>query len=104
MAGNHNVTHDGKTHRHEGPKNHLWAFILSVILTILAFWAVATETISAYAAVPLIVVLAVIQALFQFYIWMHAKEKDHQFPVLFMASGALVAVLTVYGIAGLIWF
>jgi cytochrome c oxidase subunit 4 len=103
MAGNNQAT-DAKhevNHSHSGAKHHLWAFFLSIVLTLLAFWAVASEHVGVGFTIPFIVVLAFVQAAFQLFIWMHANQRGHQFPILFMASGLLIAIITV--ISFLIW-
>lgn len=76
---------------HEGPKNHIIAFGISIILTMLAFAAVANEALSPPFVIFLIVTMAVIQAVVQVAFWMHAKDKGHFMPVLFLSTGAFVA-------------
>lgn len=85
----------------EGAKYHLLSFVISILLTLFAFFAVASEEIPTAFAVPFILFLAVIQVVFQLYYWMHLKDKGHQFPALFLASGSLIAIITV--LTFLIW-
>lgn len=82
---------------------YLVSFAMMVILTILAFVAVASDSISSKFAPLLILLLAVIQAAFQMFYFMHLKDKGHRFAIGFMASGAVVAVLTVASLMSLIW-
>ncbi|MBO8171354.1 MAG: cytochrome C oxidase subunit IV family protein [Bacillaceae bacterium] len=91
-------------HHNEGPKPHLWAFFLSIVFTILAFAAVASEAVSTAFTIPFIIFLAVVQAAFQLFIWMHMNQKDHEFPLTFMMSGVFAAVVTVAGIILMIWW
>lgn len=79
-----------KRRSHEGPKRHIMAFIVSIIFTALAFAAVAYSGSTRFVG-PFIVVLAIIQALFQLYIWMHLDQKGHEFPSIGLAFGAVVA-------------
>lgn len=94
-------TQSNRSHNHEGPKNHIISFVVSIFLTLLAFWAIISKQVSTAFAIPFILCLAVIQVLFQLLYWMHMKEKGHGQPMLFMASGALVAFVTI--LTFLIW-
>lgn len=84
-------------------QHYLVSFAMMVGLTILAFVAVASDSISVRFAPLFIIVLAVIQAVFQLYYFMHLKDKGHGFAIGFLASGAVVAVLTVATLMTLIW-
>ncbi|MGE5701622.1 MAG: cytochrome C oxidase subunit IV family protein, partial [Clostridia bacterium] len=80
MGANHNSPAERKpVTKHDGPKQHIVAFFLSIVLTMLAFAAVAYEAIPRKFVAPFIVLLAIIQAAFQFYVWMHAKDRGHDF-------------------------
>ncbi|HET7628825.1 MAG TPA: cytochrome C oxidase subunit IV family protein [Bacillales bacterium] len=84
-------------------RNHLVSFAMMIVLTVLAFIAVAMGASSKF--VPLfILLLAVIQAAFQMFYFMHMKDKNHEFPIGFIASGVTVAVLTVATLMTLIWY
>lgn len=83
--------------------HYLVSFGMMMALTILAFVAVGSGSISSKFAPLFIIVLAVIQAVFQLYYFMHLKDKGHSFAVGFMASGAVVAILTVATLMTLIW-
>jgi len=89
-----------RTHRHEGPKNHLLAFALSIVLTALAFLAVAYGIaegvhMERWFILTFIVLLAFIQAAVQLIYWMHLKDKGHGFPRLFIAIGVGIAWLAI---------
>lgn len=97
-----------RKHRHEGPKNHLLAFALSILLTGLAFVAVsyyiaeAEELhIEAWWIVFFIITLAIFQAVIQLAYWMHMKDKGHGIAIFGIASGFFVALTCVA--AGLLW-
>jgi len=76
---------------HEGPKNHIVAFGISIFLTLLAFIAVANETLDDTFIKIFIVLLAVIQAATQLAFWMHMKDRGHVFQIIFLSVGAFVA-------------
>ncbi len=83
-----------KFKKHESPKRHLVAFVVSIILTALAFLAVIVGGTSGYV-IPFIIVLGIIQAGFQLYIWMHMDQKGHELPELGIYTGLLVAIITI---------
>ncbi|RXT05657.1 cytochrome C oxidase subunit IV family protein [Ammoniphilus sp. CFH 90114] len=83
-----------KHHKPEGKKRHIVAFIVSIILTAIAFLAVILGGSNAFV-IPFIIVLGIIQAGFQLYIWMHMDQKGHELPELGIYTGLLVAVVTV---------
>lgn len=77
---------------HEGSKNHLITFGVSIALTFLAFAAVANESLSSSFVVFLLCIMALVQALFQLFFWMHMKDKGHGYAKLFLFGGFLVAM------------
>ncbi|EIT84924.1 cytochrome c oxidase subunit IV [Fictibacillus macauensis ZFHKF-1] len=87
----------------EERKYHNVSFIMMILLTLIAFYAIWSDKVSSSFAILFILVLAVIQVFFQLYIWMHLSHKGHDFPLWGMISGILIAAITVAGIAGLIW-
>ncbi|MBO8162674.1 MAG: cytochrome C oxidase subunit IV family protein [Brevibacillus sp.] len=91
-------------HRHAGAKNHLITFAVSIILTAIAFIAVASESVDRNTLVPLLLILAFVQALFQLYVWMHMDQKGHGFAALGMFSGTLVALVTIIAFVLWVWW
>ncbi len=94
MAQQSNTETRTQHHRQEGPKRHIVAFIVSIVLTALAFLAVIIGGSSAWV-IPFIIVLGIIQAGFQLYIWMHLDQKGHDLPAVGIYTGLLVALLTI---------
>jgi cytochrome c oxidase subunit 4 len=87
---------------HEGPRNHVISFIISIVLTILAFIAVAYgEQLNPAFIVPFILILAVFQVVIQLFFWMHLKDRGHLYPTMFLFTGAFVALTA--AIAALYW-
>lgn len=95
---------DKQTQSHKSSKQHVISFILSLLVTLLAFWAVSSEEVSAAFAVPFILLLAVIQVAFQLFYWMHMSERGHSFPLLFLGSGVLVVVVTIVSFVYWVWW
>lgn len=85
-------------------RHHIISFGMMVILTIFAFIAVATEGVSAKFIPIFILLLAVVQVVFQLFFFMHMKDKGHNFPAILMSGGVVVAILTVATLMSLIWF
>lgn len=85
-------------------KHHLITFALSIVFTVLAFIAVASETIPKSFTLPFILGLGVIQAGFQGLIWMHLNQKGHKYANIFMISAVFVTIVTVLCFVFLIWW
>ncbi|MDQ0089269.1 cytochrome c oxidase subunit 4 [Paenibacillus anaericanus] len=80
-----------RRHRQEGPQKHVIAFIFSIVLTLIAFAAVAAGGVNIAFTVVILLVMAVLQVLVQLGYWMHLKDKGHMIPIIFMAGGFFVA-------------
>ncbi|AIQ10987.1 cytochrome C oxidase subunit IV family protein [Paenibacillus durus] len=80
-----------RRHRQEGPQKHILIFILSAVLTLIAFAAVAAGEVNVAFAVILLLVMAVIQVFVQLGYWMHLKDKGHMMPIIFILGGFLIA-------------
>lgn len=74
---------------------HVKAFIGMILLTAVAFILVGTETVSAIAVIPILLILAAIQVFMQLYIFMHLDEKGSFFPALFMTCGIIGGIICV---------
>ncbi|WP_126426774.1 cytochrome C oxidase subunit IV family protein [Brevibacillus marinus] len=98
------ISEADRVHRHTGAKNHLITFVVSLLLTALAFVAVASGTVERGTLVWLLLFLAFVQALFQLYIWMHMEQKGHGFAALCLYSGAGVALVTVISFVLWVWW
>lgn len=80
------------------------SFILMLVLTALAFVAVASEKIPAGFVVPFLLFLALVQFLLQLIIFMHLNEKGTEYETLLVFCGFFVAILTVASLLYLIWW
>lgn len=79
------------------------SFLLMITLTIIAFASIAFEKISMTQVLPFILLLAVIQVVFQLYYLMHLKEKSYKLAQFFLFSGVFFLLLIVVGFLTLIW-
>ena len=83
-------------------KHQVITFIMMIFLTFIAFVAVWLE-FSAWFIKPFILLLAVVQVIFQLYYFMHMKHKGHETIALFLYSGLLVGLLTVLTFVTIVW-
>lgn len=79
------------------------SFALMILFTIVAFVIVAVEVSRVYV-IPIIFIMAIIQAAFQFYYFMHMKEKDHGMPAALIYGGVWCAFLTLCGLFIISWW
>jgi len=83
----------------------LMVYGVSVVLTLLAFLAVGSEAIqNRPALVSFIIILALLQVLFQLTYFMHLKDKGHKYPVGFLFYGGFATMVIVFGILLWIWW
>jgi len=79
------------------------SFSLMIFLTIIAFVAVGLDEISNWFTVPIILLLALIQVIFQLYYFMHMNHKGHEYPAFFLYSGILVGAVTILAFVTIVW-
>ncbi|MFC4320312.1 cytochrome c oxidase subunit IVB [Litchfieldia salsa] len=87
----------------EDMRHQLVTFAITLFLTLTAFLAVASD-FSGWFTVPFIILLAVVQLIFQLYYFMHMSHKGHEAPTLFLFSGVLVGLITVLAFMTIIWW
>ncbi|MGG1441675.1 cytochrome C oxidase subunit IV family protein [Brevibacillus laterosporus] len=93
---NHSSQPSKHSHAHNtSMKPHIVSFVLSIVLTALAFAAVIYMPDKKGFVYPYILFLGTVQALVQLYIWMHLKDKGHLFPVVGIFTGAFIMVTCV---------
>lgn len=84
-------------YKSQTPK-HVIAFVAMIILTAISFYLVANNVISVGLLIPILIALATIQVILQLYYFMHLDQKGSGFPILFMISGIVIAVVSAVGI------
>lgn len=87
----------------EEMKYQVVSFVLMIFLTLLAFLAVGLE-MSKLFIVPVIILMAVVQCIFQLYYFMHMNHKGHEVPSLFLFSGLAVGLITILAFTTIIWW
>jgi cytochrome c oxidase subunit IV len=87
----------------EKMKLQVTSFSLMIFLTLIAFFAVGYDY-SHWFIAPFIILLAVIQVIFQLYYFMHMSHKGHEAPSLFLYTGVLVGAVTVLAFSTIIWW
>ncbi|MDF2902543.1 MAG: cytochrome c oxidase subunit [Bacillus sp. (in: firmicutes)] len=88
----------------EEMKYQVVSFAIMIFFTLIAFSTVAYEDFSNWFRVPFILLLAVVQVIFQLYYFMHMNHKGHEAPKLFLYSGAVVGSVTVLTFMTIIWW
>lgn len=91
MSNNPHTSSPSSRHRVEGPKNHYITFIISILLTMLAFAAVIYGGLDKSFLFVFLLGLAFVQIIFQLAFWMHMKERGHIYPIIGLAFGLFVA-------------
>lgn len=99
--GNQQHSSGNERHRLEGARNHYISYIVSIVLTMLAFAVVLYGGLDRTFIIFFLVGLAVVQVIFQLAYWMHMKDRGHLFPIGGLAFGTLIALTAVA--AGVFW-
>lgn len=86
----------------EEMKHQIITFMMMIFFTIIAFVAVAFD-FSVWFIKPIILLLAVVQVIFQLYYFMHMKNRGHGMAALFLYSGLTVGLLTVLAFMTIVW-
>lgn len=103
-SGNPRVDYEYRRRKSaEEMKGQVISFALMIFLTLVAFGAVYAD-FSKWFVIPFILLLAVVQVIFQLYYFMHMSHKGHEAPQLFIYSGLLVGLLTVLAFMTIIWW
>lgn len=88
----------------EEMQKQLISFALMIVFTLIAFAVVATDTLSRGFVIPVIFLMAIVQAGFQFYYFMHLKDKGHAMPATLIYGGVWASFLTLAGLMVISWW
>ncbi len=99
----HEASTTNKRQKHESPRNHYLTYILSILLTMLAFAAVIYGDMDRTILLVFILGLGIVQAIVQLLFWMHSKDRGHFFPLLFIGFGAFIALTAVAAAVYWVW-
>lgn len=79
-------------------------FAIMIFLTFIAFTAVALkDKVNSIFIIPFILILGVVQVIFQLYYFMHMKHKGHEITSFFMYSGIVIGLITILAFLTIIW-
>ena len=88
----------------EEMRHQVITFALMIFLTLVAFVAVAyPKTFSPIFSVPFILLLAVVQVIFQLFYFMHMSHKGHEAASFFLYSGLLIGLITILAFMTIVW-
>jgi cytochrome c oxidase subunit 4 len=104
MSAEHHSSAPGKRHKVEGPFNHYLTYMVSILLTIFAFAAVIYGGLDKVFLFLFLVVLAIVQSVFQLLVWMHGKEKGHVYALIGISFGGIIALTAVAAAEFWMWW
>jgi len=90
--------------RREEMKKNTISFVLMIAFTIIAFSLVATGNTKAMFVIPILLIMSLVQVAFQFYFFMHLKEKGHAVPAALIYGGVWAAFLCIAGLGYIVWW
>ncbi|WP_373895908.1 cytochrome c oxidase subunit IVB [Virgibacillus natechei] len=93
-----------KRTKKEEMKKQLISFALMIGLTIIAFSLVATGAMESEFIILVLIILAVIQVAFQFYYFMHLKDRGNEMPAAFIYGGVFVTFLVLASLLLITWW
>lgn len=85
-------------------QKQLISFGMMIVFTLVSFAMVATTDLGPIYIVPILFVMAIVQAGFQFYYFMHLKDKGHGMPATLIFGGVWCAFLTLAGLMVISWW
>ncbi|MCG1008619.1 cytochrome C oxidase subunit IV family protein [Salinicoccus sp. ID82-1] len=83
-------------------RQQIISFSLMIFLTFVAFGLVAMD-VSPQFVIPIVIGMAFIQVILQFYYFMHMKDKGHEFAKLFIMTGIFFALSFVVTFIYIVW-
>ena|SRR5690625_905882 len=93
-----------KQQNKEEMKKQLISFGLMIFLTLISFGLVASGHLDSSFAIPILLIMALVQVGFQFYYFMHLKDKGHGMPATLIYGGVWAALLTLAGLGVISWW
>lgn len=85
-------------------KKHLFSFGLMILFTVVAFAVVIADVMDRTYVILFILLLAIIQVAFQFYYFMHLKDKGHAPAAVLLYGGMWAAALALAGLGLTTWW
>lgn len=85
-------------------QRQLISFGMMIVFTLVSFAIVASTDLGPMYIIPILFVMAIVQAGFQFYYFMHLKDKGHGMPATLIFGGVWAAFLTLAGLMAVSWW
>lgn len=85
-------------------KKQIISFALMILFTVIAFAAVGTGFLDAKFVIPIILIMAIVQVIFQFFYFMHMKDKGHGEISGIMYGGFWVTFLIMLALGVITWW
>ncbi|MCR2820847.1 cytochrome c oxidase subunit IVB [Lederbergia panacisoli] len=102
-SGNARVDYEYRRRRNaEEMRHQVISFAISIFLTLIAFGAVLAD-FGKWFVIPVILLLAVVQVIFQLYYFMHMSNKGHEAPQLFIYGGVIIGFATILAFMTVVW-
>ncbi|HLR01916.1 MAG TPA: cytochrome C oxidase subunit IV family protein [Virgibacillus sp.] len=103
-SSNTNINPYQKQENKDELKKHLVSFGLMILFTVVAFAVVIADIMDKTYAILFLIVLAIVQVAFQFYYFMHLKDKDHAPAAVLIYGGMWAAALALAGLGLSTWW
>src|SRR5690625_875580 len=87
----------------EQMKHQVLTFAMMIAFTIVSFGLVIAD-ISKLFTTFIILLLALVQVLFQLFYFMHLKEEEHEFPTIMIFAGLFAGSLAVVAMTTITWW
>ncbi|GAA3717678.1 cytochrome c oxidase subunit IVB [Salinicoccus jeotgali] len=91
-----------RTQRTKEMRQQMVSFGMMIFLTFVAFGMVAMDLDSRFV-IPVVLFMAVVQVILQFYYFMHMKDKGHEFAKLFIMTGMYFGIAFVVTFLYITW-
>lgn len=104
MTDNTNMDSFQRQKNKKEMKHNVISFVLMILFTSIAFMLVATGGIQSMFIIPILMIMALVQVAFQFYYFMHMKDKGHGMPAALMYGGVWGALLTLSALGVISWW
>lgn len=99
-----NINRFQKQKNKEEMKKQLISFALMIGFTLIAFGVVIADAMDKTVLIPFIILLAITQVAFQFFYFMHMKDKGHKMISLVIIGGVWAAMLALAGLITITWW
>ncbi|MFF2482969.1 cytochrome C oxidase subunit IV family protein [Paenibacillus sp. NPDC058071] len=106
MSNNSHSAEETRPVRHklEGPQKAIVSFILSILLTLIAFATVISGEINKDFIYIILMGCAVVQVFVQMAVWMHMKDRGHAYATIGILTGVFIVFTCVIMAEYWVWW